>query len=130
MTDFQCSMRTFQVVLAMIALVPSALVLTINGQEIVWKEEESRKFESKAASLPERFWNDGTPLMLLDDEKDDDPPDCNDTHSSRYDPLACWLQQLKVAIPDQEFKKSFFKVVRFCFCVCFCFCFCIVFFES
>ena len=44
---------------------------------------------------------------------DDDPdePFCEDKQSSRYDPLACWLWKLKVAVPDQEFKKSLVTVV-------------------
>ena len=39
-------------------------------------------------------------------------PICSDVHSHRYDPLACWLWNLKVHIPDQEVKKDLIKVVR------------------
>ena len=39
-------------------------------------------------------------------------PICNDVNSHRYDPLTCWLWKLKVDVPDQEVKKSPFKVVR------------------
>jgi hypothetical protein len=40
----------------------------------------------------------------------DDPPECKDKRSTKYDPLACWLWNMKIIIPDQEFQKSFFKV--------------------
>jgi hypothetical protein len=39
-------------------------------------------------------------------------PDCDDIHSTRYDPLACWLWKLKIDVPDQSFKKIGFKMVR------------------
>ena len=34
-----------------------------------------------------------------------DPPECNDGHSSRYDPLACWLWKLRIKVPDQQVSK-------------------------
>jgi hypothetical protein len=40
----------------------------------------------------------------------DDPPECNDKRSTKYDPLACWLWNMKIVIPDQAFQKSLFTV--------------------
>lgn len=42
---------------------------------------------------------------------DPDEPFCADKRSSRYDPLACWLWKVKIAVPDQSFKKSLVTVV-------------------
>lgn len=64
-----------------------------------------------SASGHEHAVEDGR--LVLTDLTDRHIPQCDRSNGSkphRYDPLACWLWNLRVAIPDQQFRDHFISI--------------------